>query len=136
MDKLDKTIKESKYNFLPDKNFVDLVMKRVEASQPKQFSWLGYWPAFAGGTMAVMLLAVFVVLRPFSSNQTFGNTKTPIASQIANNQSQPSQDGNDNSSLNASLNDINNGLSQGDKNLNNTDATINDQNQQIAVPTD
>jgi hypothetical protein len=142
MDKLDELIQASKQDAQPNKDFVNQVMQQIDASQSADNSfWHRLWrhkPILAGSLALLVIIAVLgFQFSGLSTNQTKSTSKPitststkPLSSQTAGVQAAANT-----SDLQSDLNAVSAGLNKGSQNLNNANSTVNDQQNEISVPT-
>lgn len=146
MDKFDESIKNAKVAYEPSSNFVERTMQKITGRRLKRRWSLKLWtPVMAGG---VALIAIVIILPLGShtttgSNTSSGNSTTnqgqpaPSAqsAQSTTNASGSTAAGTDNTSLTNDLNSIDSSTSQESKDQSAANNAMNDQSQEVTIPT-
>ncbi len=152
MSKFEHQIKNSKHIYTPTDDFVAKTMAKIAKRQPGNRSWhLKIWLPIMAGGLAVLVLLILPThqnaakqlnispasqstTKPQSSN---ANTTTAPTSQST---SQPASgsagSGTDNASLNSELNSISGSMGQESKDQQAANNALNDNQQEINVPTE
>lgn len=142
MDKFDESIRNAKESYQPTNTFVEGTMKQISGLSTKKQKFFKLWlPAFAGGFAVVALLFVFVpALFGRGSSASTTTNETSSSSSQSSQSGQTSQGtqaaGTDNASLSSGLDGVNSAMNQETSDQTNADSALNDQSQQISVPTD
>ncbi len=147
MDNLDEQIKNSQKQYQPTINFADVTTQQITKPHKRRFHGIKLWaPALAGVIVAVAV--VFVVI-PNNSNvtnrsvnhRTYNGPSSPSTLKSPSQSSQAAANGSaaegtDNASLTSDLNSINSAINQENNDQTSANSAINDQSQEITVPTD
>ena len=133
MDKFDQSFKDAKLTYEPNTNFMEVTMQKINKRQPKRRPSTRVWLLSAAGGLAV--IALLLVLLPFGiHNDGMLPASLPNSSSSQSPQGS-STDGTDNASLVSDLNGINNAVGQENTDQSSANSSLNDQSQQIVVPT-
>lgn len=141
MDNLDQHIGEAKELHEPSAEFVPSTMQKVEAIGTPKKRWLS-WKVLtpAVGAVGVVLVAVFMIMP--HGNGPAANVATTGTTQTASSQSQVSAStpidptNTSDAALNSDLGSVNASLNQSSSDQSAADASINDNQKQISVPTE
>lgn len=134
MDKFDCAVKNAQQEYKPSDNFVETVMQQINAQNPKHRRSFKLWSVMLAGGLAAVVI-IFLVA-PFGYNKLTNNTASNSpgqSSQAASSSSLPA--GISNAGLTGDLNSINSSMSQENADQNAANTTLNDQSQEIAIPT-
>jgi hypothetical protein len=143
MDKFDQTIKNAHEAYEPKEQFVDNTMHEVMDQQMgSKKEWRGFrlWAPVAAGTVVVIAL-VFVLLPGSTApstakNGATNNTGKTTASANEQAESDTVPSGSGNASLASDLSSVQGAMSQEGADQNSANSALNDQQQEITVPTD
>ena len=143
MDKLDDDIKSSQKNYNPSSDFVETTLQQINNQHQTAHRRFKVWiPTLAG---ALVLLAIFIIIPLHDNNKSGGVFEGPSSSKSSSIQSYPtsqaaangsSANGTNNASLTSDLNSVNNSISQESSDQSSANSALNDQSQEIALPTD
>lgn len=145
MDKLDQNINEAKDTHEPSPEFVPTTMHKVEAvgtPKKRRFGWK-VWAPLGGGAVVVAGIIAFILVPRMNSttaNTTTGaatsNTSAQTPSSIQTTTGTPIDPTNtSDAALNSDLSSIKASLNQSSSDQSAADSSINDNQQQISVPT-
>lgn len=130
MDKFDEIIKHARADIAPSARFVDDTMHKImrEAPSAKRNRGFMHWLPLAAGAAAVIAVVFAFSLHggkqaPSTGTSTLATTSPGIAA------------GSDNASLAGDLSSVQSSLNQESTDQNSANQAINDQQQEIAVPT-
>jgi hypothetical protein len=135
MDKFDESIKNSQQTIEPKPDFVDQTMNRInKKSVSKGFRYKLWLPIAAG--VAVVLLIIFIAL-PSSTNDASLNKANSVANSTPQTEKVATAvaPGSDNASLQNDLNGVQTAFNQESADQNGANSTLNDSQQEIAIPT-
>jgi hypothetical protein len=140
MDKFDDLIKNAKKLYEPRKDFVDTSMEKINNQHSKRHFRIKLWaPVLAGGLAVIALL--FIVL-PLGNNNSPSKEKlssktssVPTQAVASSNTNGSVAAGTDNASLTSDLNSINGSIGQENSDQGKANSALNDQSQEITVPT-
>lgn len=130
MDKFDQQISKAKPPFEPKTNFVEDTMNQLPNQKPHHRWSMKIWAPAITGVVAVAIIAFVVWPRP--------SANAPATNQNSSSQpsaSAPLTTGTDNASLSSDLNSIQSSLDQSAKDQTGAEGAVNDNQNQIAVPT-
>lgn len=131
MDKFDKIISASRKDISPSKNFVDNVMAAISPRAPTKVHWFSA-TRLALLTSSLAAVAVLVLVGTKLAEPTAKTATSPGSggsASIAYNSSD------DNATLASDLTAISNNLTSESQNLSSSTGSVNDQSQEISVPT-
>lgn len=146
MDKLDELLTKSKTNpsEIQSKDFTNRVMAQIDPSNVK--SKRGRTRIWSLGLATSLALALVVVLSVFGIKHLDNSSKPPTTASSSTTTSPPNgtqatgSSGSTSGSsygagLDTTLDSLNSSLSSGSQNLSNANSAVNDQQQEISVPT-
>jgi hypothetical protein len=141
MDKFDQIIKNARETYEPNEHFVEDTMEEVTQQQPEQKKSRGirFWIPIAAGA-AVVIVLVFVLL-PGGKAKAPGSVGTSnVATTRAATGSQPEPTtvpaGTSNADLVSDFASVQSAMNQENTDQNSANSALNDQSQEITVPTD
>ncbi len=141
MDKLDQNIEEAKETHEPSPTFVPSTMNKVEAvgTPKKRLGWKLWAPV--GGVVAVAAVVAIILIPHLGSTTANTTTGSTTPSSTTTSPQAPTATPIDptntsDSALNSDLNSINASLSQSSNDQSAVDSSVNDNQQQITVPTE
>ncbi len=141
MDKFDQRIKHAMRTIEPTSNFVEVTMQQVENVQVKKRWNLKLWIPVTAGSVAVIAIVLVTIALVGHNDASKKNSNQSVATNQVQ-QTQPSQSstvnppsGTDNASLASDLSGIDGAMSNENADQSSATAAINDNSQQIAVPT-
>jgi hypothetical protein len=134
MDKFDESIKDAQTTYQPSKDFVDTTMSRLADTQPSRARSSKKWYGVVAAALALIALVIGIgVYRHHSTGPvavvTGGTSATPTTTTT-----QPPA-GSDDAALTASLNDVSTSIAQENNDQTAATTALNDNQQQITVPT-
>jgi hypothetical protein len=146
MDKFDQTIKDAQEAHEPSEHFVDDTMKQVMeqktvGSEKKRVNFRLWVPIAAG--VVIVLALVFVLLPSAKTNAPGSSSKTNVATtgmtsgtsgEKAESATIPS--GTSNADLASDLSNVQGAINQENTDQSSANSALNDQSQEITVPTD
>lgn len=144
MDKFDQAIKNAMKPTEPSPDFVNKTMAQIEAGHKHRvLSWKVWAPALSG---ALVLLVVVLVALPSSTPMRLNSNKSSVSSgstaksSPASSGSVPTKTvslpaGSDDASLASDLNGIGSAINQEASDQNSANSALNDQSQEITIPT-
>jgi hypothetical protein len=138
MDKFDQTIKSARDTHEPSEHFVAGTMGEIMHQKPepeKKSRGVRFWVPVGAGA-AIVILLVFVLL-PSGKSSAPGSTSKPANVATTNGQTESGSipAGTDNASLASDLTNVQGAINQEGVDQNNANTALNDQSQEIAVPT-
>jgi len=133
MDEFDDSIKAAQHAIEPRKDFVETTMKQIQLTKPHKKRGLKLWIPSAAVGAALVMGAVLLFPGLFSTNSQPTTTQSTLSSHT----SAPATPaaGSDNASLQNDLDTINSSMNKEAGDQSAADSAINDNSQQIAVPT-
>jgi len=142
MDEFDERIKSAQQDYEPSPGFVDRTMEEVhkhKVGKSRRFGFnLKIWAPAAAGFAVVVFAMVFFVPKETQGNvvdHAQPSTSKAVAKTRPTDSPTPISDGTDDASLAAALDAVQTSVSQSASDQASTDTTINDQTQEISVPT-
>lgn len=141
MDKIDQQIKESAQIYEPKQEFVETTMQKVEATGAPKKRWLN-WKVLTStaGTVTVVAIAIFVFVPHSNSptaSTTTGGSKAEIDSQSQTAVNAPINPTNTtDTALDSDLSSVRASLTQSSSDQSTADNSINDNQQQVSIPTE
>jgi len=141
MDKFEQRVKDAREDYQPSGGFVDRTMEEVRKHkiQRRRFS-LKIWAPATVGTVAVLAIAIIFAPK-LTPHNVIDSSKNPISLPKAGAKSVPSaspapiSDGSDNASLQRDLSSVQASMAQTGSDQSNTDSAVNDNQQEISIPT-
>jgi hypothetical protein len=145
MDRFEESIKGAQENYEVQGDFVEDTMGRIVKRQPKRRFSIRIWaPALAAAVVVVVIL--IIALPGGGSKQAANsaalktaskiNTQQPAKQSTASTVASATPSGTDNASLENDINSVQSSMNQENTDQNSANSTINDSQQEIAVPTD
>ena len=140
MDKFDEIIKNTQQKINPSETFVDATMHQIDNRQIHKRWNLKIWAPTLAGALAV-LIVLFITLVPGNNNTPKSSSQTKSTTTQKQTTTQPGTvitppAGTDDASLQNNLNNIQSAINQENTDQNSATSTINDNQQEITVPTD
>jgi hypothetical protein len=135
MDKFEQHIKSAQNIQQPNNNFVDKTMSQIELGSNNSRRGFKTWgPIFAG---AVVVLAIIFLVLPINAKKTTSVKLNPASkpSNAVADTTGSASNGTDDASLTSDINSINSSIGQENVDQVSTNSALNDQSQEIVVPT-
>jgi len=129
MDKFEQQIKDSKPEIEPSGDFKAQTMAKIEEVPKKRFGFNKYLPVGLGAVL-VLIVALVLVVPSLKSNTSSTNNSGAATQSTA-----PASTNADLTSLNNDLSSIGAGLNQENSDQSFANTALNDNQQQITVPT-
>lgn len=136
MDKFDKTIKQAQQQYEPREDFVAMTMRHITGSKTRKHWGFTFWaPVLAGGLAVITLVFVMLPSGGHNPTQHGGTTGTGSSGQSSAPQTTAMSSGTSNADLASDMNTVNGAMNQENADQNSANSALNDNSQEIAVPT-
>jgi len=128
MDEFDKKITNAQQSYEPKPNFVEATMEQLPEKVPKKRWNIKIWAPALAGTVAVVAIVFIVWPRPITNDSTSTNHVATPATTTPPTTNDPS--------LQGDLDDVQSSMDQTSSDQSSADSAVNDNGQQITVPTE
>lgn len=134
MDEFDRQIVNAKQPYEPKPNFVEGTMNQLKNQTPHRRWSIKFWAPALAGVAALAVIAFIIFPKPTNPTGVAGMTNQGGTSQASQSTSLPA--GSDNASLDSDLSSIQSSMNQTGNDQSGAENAINDNQQQISVPTE
>jgi hypothetical protein len=135
MDKFEQQIVNAKKPYEPSTNFVEETMEQLKNEKPRRRWNIKVWAPALVGTVAVVAIAFIAWPKPANTTDSTNTSDQAQTSQGTQSKSAAAT-GSDDASLNNDLNSIQGSINQAATDQNGAENAVNDNQQQVTVPTE